>query len=333
MRIPLFGSLQERLRPTPQWLAISLPAAEQSVEVKLLAGQDSFDVTLDSAVAAMRPFTLRLGCSDELAATLQRVPEPELHFTDREFGRLMGILRLRYLRDWSTAGARMALCEIVAGTHYCAPWPRRTWDSWQYRRTARRTPPERLVMLPEAVEQMLIFYLRPRPVFFVSVDDGQHSNVFPMDLVGPLQPEGFTLALRNTSPSVETMKRTRQIALGDVPGSACQIAYQLGAHHKRLQVDWDALPFQALRSPRFSLRLPDIALRVREVELLDFQTVGSHTLFVGRICSEEPLHAGPQLCHTCGVQQRLRSQLGRLFQEARQKPLGVTARSEGAKEP
>src|SRR5215469_569790 len=122
MRIPLLGSLQERLRPTAQWLAISLPAAEQSVEVRLLAGQDRFDVTLDSAVAAMRPFTLRLGCSDELAATLQRVPEPELHFIDREFGRLTGMLRLRYLRDWSTAGARLALCEIVAGTHYCAPW-------------------------------------------------------------------------------------------------------------------------------------------------------------------------------------------------------------------
>jgi flavin reductase (DIM6/NTAB) family NADH-FMN oxidoreductase RutF len=256
-----------------------------------------------------------------------------LYFIDREFGRLTGILRLKYLRDWSTAGARMALCEVVAGTHYCAPWLRRMWDSWQYRRAARRTPPERLVMLPEAVEQMLIFYLRPRPVFFVSVDDGQHSNVFPMDLVGPLQPELFTLALRNTSPSVETMKRTRQIALGDVPGSACQVAYQLGAHHKRQQVDWETLPFQALRSLRFSLRIPDIALRVREVELLDFQTVGSHTLFVGRICSEQPLRGGPQLCHTCGVQQRLRGRLGRPFQEARQKSSDGSAHSEAASRP
>src|SRR5215472_8760379 len=128
MRLPLLKSLQERLRPTTQWLAISLPVSEQSVELKLFAGQDSFDVTLDSAVAAMRPFTLRLGCSDKVAAALQRTPEPVLHFVDREFGRLTGILRLKYLRDWSTAGARMALCEVVAGTHYCAPWPRRTWD-------------------------------------------------------------------------------------------------------------------------------------------------------------------------------------------------------------
>jgi len=97
------------------------------------------------------------------------------------------------------------------------------------------------------------------------------------------------------------------------------VEQKLTSHHKKQQVDWEALPFQALRSPRLSLRIPDIALRVREVELLDFQTVGSHTLFVGRKCSEALLHAGPQLCHTCGVQQRLRSRLGRPLQEARQK--------------
>jgi flavin reductase (DIM6/NTAB) family NADH-FMN oxidoreductase RutF len=153
-------------------------------------------------------------------------------------------------------------------------------------------------------------------VFFVSVDDGQHSNVFPMDLVGPLQPDRFTLALRSTSPSVETMKSARRIALGDVPGDACQIAYQLGAHHKKQQIDWDSLPFQTLRSRQFSLRVPDIALRVREVEILDFQSVGSHTLFVGRICSEQALRTGPQLFHTSGIHQRLKVRLGRPFQEA-----------------
>jgi flavin reductase (DIM6/NTAB) family NADH-FMN oxidoreductase RutF len=328
MHVPLLRSLQERLRPTKQWLAISLAASEQSVEVKLLAGEDEFDVTLDSAVAAMRPFTLRLGVSEQLSAALQRSPEPALHFFDRGLGRITGVLRLRYLREWNAADARLALFDVTGGTHYCASRLRRVWDSWLHQRAARRTPPEHLVMLPHAVEQMLIFYLRPRPVFFVSVDDGQHSNLFPMDLVGPLQSERFTLALRNTSPSVETMKSTRRIALGDVPGSACQIAYQLGAHHKKRHIEWDALPFRALRSQQFSLRIPDIALRVREVELLDFQTVGSHTLFVGRICSEQPLHAGPQLCHTCGVHQRLRGRVGLPFQEARQKPSDGTAPSE-----
>ena len=318
MRVPLPQALKSRLRPSGQWLAIALPQNEQSLQLQLMVGQRVFDVTLNSAVAAMRPFTLRVGLNAELQSALRQDAEPQLLVRDQQIAGPIGLLRLRYLRDWQTAGAAMALFDVVQGAHFCAPWIRRTWDTWMYRRAARRKGLENLLMLPDAVEQMLVFYLRPRPVFFVSVDDGQHANVFPMDLVGPLQPELFTMALRNTSPSVETMKRTRRVALGDVPGNACEIAYQLGAHHKKQQIDWSTLPFKALRSQQFALRVPDMALRIREVEFLDFQTVGSHTLFVGRICSEVPLRTGPQLCHTSAVHQRLRTRLGHPFEEAMQ---------------
>ena len=316
MATPLPEALKRPLRPTRQWLAISLPAPQQLVDVRLIAGAREFDVTANSAVAAMRPFVVRVGLDAHLSEALRGTTGPRLQLVDRSLGWVLGVLQLRHLRDWETAGARMALFDVVGGTHYCAAWPRRAWDSYMYRRAARRKALDSLPMLPDAVEQMMTFYLCPRPVHFVSVDDGSHSNVFPMDLVGPLEPGRFTMALRNTSPSVETMKSTRRLALGDVPGSACALAYQLGAHHRKQHVDWDSLPFQTLRSRQFSLRVPDIALRIREVELLDFQTVGSHTLFVGRICSEEPLHAGPQLFHTSGVHQRLRTRLGHPFTEA-----------------
>jgi flavin reductase (DIM6/NTAB) family NADH-FMN oxidoreductase RutF len=316
MAVPLPEALKKKLRPTSQWLAISLPAPQQLVDVRLIAAGREFDVTSNSSVAAMRPFVLRVGLDPELGAVLRQSPAARLHMVDRALGRTLGVLKLRHLRDWEAADARMALFDIVAGTQYCAPWPRRAWDTFMYRRAARRKPPQSQLMLPAAVEQMMTFYLCPRPVYFVSVDDGTHSNIFPMDLVGPLQPDRFTMALRNTSPSVETMKSTRRLALGDIPGSACEMAYQLGAHHKKLQVDWDTLPFKALRSQRFALRIPDIALRIREVELMDFQTVGSHTLFIGRIVSEQPLRPGPQLFHTSGVHQRLRTRLGSPLQEA-----------------
>jgi len=303
MSIPLPEALKRKLRPSTQWLAISLPAPQELTDVQLLAGGEQFDVTLDSAVAAMRPFTLRVGLSDARGAALARDPQPRLRVVDRKLSRVLGTLDLRPLRNWDTAGSRMALFEVARGENFCAPRLRRRWDTFMYRRTARRTPPEKLAMLPDAVEQMMTFYLCPRPVHFVSVDDGRHSNLFPMDLVGPLQGDWFTLALRNTSASVETIKSSRRLALGDIPGSACQLAYQLGAHHKKPQIDWDSLPFKSVRSSQFGLRVPEIALRIREVEILDFQAVGSHTLFVSRIISEQPLHAGPQLFHTCGIHQ------------------------------
>lgn len=184
-----------------------------------------------------------------------------------------------------------------------------------YERAAHGIPPEKVLMGPRAVEQMMVFYLRPRPVFFVTVDDGQHGNLFPMDLLGPLRSERFTLALRNTSPSVETIKRARRLALSDVPSNACKIAYKLGEHHKRRNIDWADLPFGLSLSREFSLPFPDIALRVREIDILDFQVVGSHTLFVGSVRSDQSLKTGSQLFHTSGIHQHWRARHGRPFQE------------------
>jgi len=316
MRPPLPAVLKRKLRPTNQWLAVSLPGPQRIVEVKLVTRHGEFEVTDNNAVAALRPLTIRLGLNPQLKAALEVTDRPKLCFFDRELGRPVGMLHLARSQDWNTAGAQIRLFEAGGGRHYCASYLRRAWDTWRYEHAARNIPPEKQLMSPAAVEQLMVFSLCPRPVFLVSVDDGTHSNIFPMDLVGPLVPERFTLALRNTSMSVDTIKNARKVALADVPGDACEIAYKLGAHHKKRQIDWESLPFKTQRSRLFSLPVPQIARRVREVEILDFQTVGSHTLFVGRICSEEPLSAGPQLFHTSGIYQKMRTRYGRPFHEA-----------------
>jgi hypothetical protein len=64
--------------------------------VKLLAAEEESDVTFDSAVAAVRPFTLHLVSSERPAAALPSSAEPVLHFFERELGRVTGVLRLTY---------------------------------------------------------------------------------------------------------------------------------------------------------------------------------------------------------------------------------------------
>jgi hypothetical protein len=224
MRLPVPKALRNRLKPTPQWLAITLPSPQTPVRVTALTRVAEIDVTDNNAIAALHPLTIRLGLDAPLGATVQREREIWLRFVDRTIDRTLGGLRLTYLREWRTAGARLGLFEVTGGRHRCAGWPRRAWDTWMYERAARHIPPERQMMPPAAVEQLMIFNLCPRPVFFVAVDDGRNSNLFPMDLVGPMAPEHFTLALRNTSPSVATIKNARRLVIADVPGDAAQIA-------------------------------------------------------------------------------------------------------------
>jgi flavin reductase (DIM6/NTAB) family NADH-FMN oxidoreductase RutF len=319
MHLPV--ALKKRLDATNQWQPISLQPPQEGIHVRLVTAAHDFDVTANNVVAALKPLTISIGLDAQMRSAVESASELELQFVDRDRRQLIGTLRLRHTEFWNTAETLLGLFEVSRGTHRCAPWPRRVWDSWMYRRAAaKNTRPDSLALGPSAVEQTLIFYICPRPVFLVSVDDGQHSNVFPMDLVGPIAPDRFTLALRNSSPSVETIKSGRKVALSGIAATDVEIAYQLGAHHKKVKIDCDSLPFKVSRSREFSLPIPATALRVREVEILDFRSMGSHTLFVGRVVSDVQGGEGAQLFHTCGVHQRLRTRHKLPFQVPPAKP-------------
>jgi flavin reductase (DIM6/NTAB) family NADH-FMN oxidoreductase RutF len=151
-----------------------------------------------------------------------------------------------------------------------------------------------------------VFYLCPRPVVLVSVDDGDASNLFPMDLIGPLGRDWFSLALRSTSPSVATLKAARRLALGDVAAGDRELAYRLGAHHRTQRLDWNRLSCALMLTQAFRLPLPASVLRTRECVIEQVHETGSHAWFLCRVVSDERRSAGEQLFHTSGIHRRFR---------------------------
>ncbi len=308
------AGLTRWLRPLPQWPPVALQAPQDAVRVSLATANGDFDVTHHAVVAALRPFTLAVGLDAQRLAAIEADCLPELRFVDLESGRTVGVLRLKQLRNWNSSGAVIGLFEIRDATQRCLRWPYRPWNRWlQNRRMRANTDPNNFFMPPAAVQQQMIFYICPRPVVLVSVDDGVHSNLFPMDLIGPVSAEHFTLALRSTSPSIATMRTSRRVALSDVPARDFSTAYKLGAQHRNVKVDWDQQPFKAIRSREFSLPCPAIALRIRELEIFDFDAVGSHTFFLGRVVSDLAGAQGRQLFHTSGIYQHFRTRKARPF--------------------
>src|SRR5271156_280159 len=317
MTIPLPTALKRRMRPLPEWPPVALRAPQQAVQIRLSTARGEFDVTRAAVVAALRPLTLAVGLDTPLLSAIEERSQPELLFVDLESRRTVGMLQLQHVRNWNTSGVTIGLFEVRRGAHRCVRWPYRPWNRWlQNRRMRRNTDPNNFFMAPEAVQQQMIFYICPRPVVLVSVDDGSHNNLFPMDLIGPVSSDRFTLALRSTSPSIATMKGARRVSLSDVPARDYATAYKLGIHHKNAMVAWDHLPFEIKRSRDFSLPYPAIALRVREIEILDFDTIGSHTFFVTQIASEHRVGDDAQFFHTSGIYQHFRSCNGRPFRPA-----------------
>jgi len=171
-------------------------------------------------------------------------------------------------------------------------------------------------MEPAVAQQLMIAYLCPRPVVLVSVDAPGHRNIFPMDLIGPLDRSGlFSLALRSTNVSVPTMREVRRVALSGIPATMKAVVYKLAAHHKQPLADWNELPFPVRPSREFGIPAVAAALHIRELAIVHSQEVGSHTLFLGRIVSDENLAAGTQLHHTAGFHQAWRRRQGVPFAE------------------
>lgn len=314
MRVPLPMAVKQWLRPLPQWPPIAMREPQAAVSVHLATRQGEFELTRAVVIAALGPLTLAVGLDARLTAALEECRQPRLYFVDLHSGRRVGVLHLQQVRYWSTSGTAIGFFEIMHGAQRCLRWPYRPWNQWlQCRRMRRNADPNNFFMPPQAVQQQMIFYICPRPVVLVSVDDGVHSNLFPMDLIGPIAADRYTLALRSTSPSIATMKSARRVVLSDVPARDYATAYQLGVHHKGVKVEWDRLPFEVRRSTGYSLPYPAMALRVRELEILDFDSVGSHTFFVTRIASEQIVCSDAQFFHTSGIYQHFRTRQGRPF--------------------
>mgnify|MGYP001599253967 CR=1 FL=1 len=104
--------------------------------------------------------------------------------------------------------------------------------------------------------------------------------------------------------------------LSDVAAADRGLAYRLGVHHREPLADWQSLPCATARLPAFSLPFPQSALRLRELEILAFETIGSHALFVTRIAAEQTLAEADRLHHTSGLYQHFRTRHRRPFPAA-----------------
>ena len=306
-------------RPPPQWQPVALQAPQSVVRVELRCGAQTYDVTSANVVASLRPLALACAVNAAAIAALRGGALARLDIRARDS--TLGTIELRFAEQWTIAGTHLAIFEIERATHRCLPWIERRWSDWYHAHTARRgSQAPHVAMSAEAIAQLGVFYICPRPVVLVSVETASHGNLFPMDLIGPVAPGLFTLALRSSSASVPAMLQSRRVALADVPASDVARAYALGAHHKNPALDWNALPFALRRSRDFGLRVPENALRVRELEIIADRIQGSHTMFACHVTATEQLRDALQMFHVNGAHFRHAARHGRPFVPAPTEP-------------
>ncbi len=216
------------------------------------------------------------------------------------------------------SGSRITLLRPTCKFVRCVPAPLLAWRyalAWKQARRNLRDPHAFHMSFADLLA-LNVFYMMPRPVYLISVVHEHASNIFPMDLVGPLGADRFLLALRLTSPSVELMRNSGQFVAAGAPAAMKPAIYELGAHHKKRSVNWDALPFALDPSPGFGIPTLSNALGIRELEVVHSEPRGSHMVFVTSVANQTATRDEPQLCHVSDMYARWRALQGRPFVDA-----------------
>jgi flavin reductase (DIM6/NTAB) family NADH-FMN oxidoreductase RutF len=288
------------LRPISQWAVVALPGRQNIVTVEFDGAGAAWDVTQSHTVAALDPLTIAVAG----AAPIQR---GRMLFRDMGTNRLLGWLQLNRVSEIADIG----LFHVENSDHYCVGWPLRPWNRHlQSRAQLASRRPQKFALDPVVLQHLMIAYIRPRPVILVSVEAPGHTNIFPMDLIGPLGPDRFSLALRQTSKSIAAMCATGRVVLSDAPAAFKDDVYRLGEHHKEALVDWSALPFATERTDTFGVPAMAEALRIRELAIEQSHAIGSHRFFLGRFVTERALDDAAQLHHTAGFHAYFRDRRG-----------------------
>jgi len=271
-----------RLANYPFYGAVPLRDPQQEVDVWLWGAGEPLNVTRNNVVAALKPFTLGVMIRRDDQRSVEG-RELLLCMHERASNQMLGQIYLKAVDSVELPEHRLWLLETGKSVNYSAPASR----IWLYHLNIKaqaerrqRKNPYNFQMTQPGLEASFVFYICPRPVVLVSVEHEGTDNIFPMDLIGPTDSCWFSMALRTTSPAVQLMQQSRRMALASVPFTYREIAYDLGKHHKIAKIDWEQLPFDTTESPLFGLKVPQAALRVREVRVKDFRVVGSHCLFI-----------------------------------------------------
>ena len=273
----------------PQEFTIALAQPQSEVSVFLEYDSASIDVTERHTTACCAPFTLGVSVNAARAASVIKCSRASLVFRERAFPRrTLGAIRLAPREAISLDQLSLILFTVLGSKNYCLPKLR----LWTHFLAGAYTNWRKLAsfdvkMTCAEIRAAQVAFIRPHPLMLGSLNDPAGGNIFPMNLLGELGNGYFAFALKDSRRAAHLVERAGYIALSNVPVALCSAAFQLAINHTRDSVDWSKLSFVLKRSGELCIPVPASSPRVRELKVHQLNRIGSHTLFIAQILSDD----------------------------------------------
>lgn len=271
----------------PQEFTIALAEPQTEIAVWLHGLAEPIDVTRRITTACCAPLTIGVSLDDGQWPTDRR--KVRVSFCERGGAkRTLGEIHLAPKRIIPLDGSELILFRVLGSTNYCLPKPRlwahfldQAYSNW------RNLQSFDVKMTALELRAAIVTFIRPHPLGLVSLSGEAGGNIFPMNLMGELGNGYFGFALKDSRRAAHLIEGTRRIALSSVPMPLCSLAFQYAAHHTKDAIDWEQIPFALKPSKEFGIPAPLSAPRVRELLVEQVHRIGSHTLFIARVISDE----------------------------------------------
>jgi flavin reductase (DIM6/NTAB) family NADH-FMN oxidoreductase RutF len=280
----LFG---DSLLPAEFTIGVMEPQTE--VAVWLHGMGTPLDVTRRCTTACCSPLMIGISVDEGQRPCGKNHGKVSLTFCEKEGQkRLLGEIRLAFTRAIPLDSSELVLFTVLGSTNYCLPrmrlWAHYFLQAYSYYRKASTFDVKMTLVEQRAA---MVTFIRPHPLVLVTLTSEAGGNIFPMNIMGDLGHCYFAFALKKSRLAGQLVQRAGRLALSSVPVSQSSIAYRLAINHTKDSIDWNQLPFAVKTSSAFHIPVPMFALRVREMEVEKVLELGSHTLFVARIVSDE----------------------------------------------
>ena len=273
----------------PQEFTIGLTDPHAEVSVWLYGAGRPIDITSCYSMACASPLTLCIALERGVREFEQDDWQPSLQFCKSSGSKqVLGEISLKLVEVLPSDELLLFLFEVRRSRNYCLPLVRQ-WAHYLLHAFTQLGRKSRSGIMMSFLEKRsaMVMFIRPHPTSLGSVLDDSGGNIFPMNIMGELGSSYFAFALKNSRLAAHFVERAGRIALSSIPFSHAHLPFQLAINHTKQSIEWSELPFATERSRHFNIPVPDFALRVREMEVRIIRRLGSHTLFVARIISDE----------------------------------------------
>jgi flavin reductase (DIM6/NTAB) family NADH-FMN oxidoreductase RutF len=275
----------------PQAFTIGLADPQKEITVWLHGMGELIDVTNRHSMACADPFRVCIAFDEDRIPSSEECNKLLLKFCEREGDRrTLGQINLagKNATTILVSGGCLILFRARHSANFCLP-KRRIWVHYfrQMYSLWRKFDSAGVKMSFLERRAVMVVFIRPHPVVWVSLENEFGGNIFPMNIMGDLGNGCFAFALKNSRLAARLVERSNRVALSSVPLDQTPQAYRLGVNHGKISVDWDQVPFATKLSNKFGLRVPGFAQRVRELEVQKIYNMGSHTFFVAQIVHDE----------------------------------------------